>query len=72
MELININYICESFYKKYYNNIDEILNDIKDFSEKSKSDKINTYDIIKGFKSILAYCGYKQINLNNFFKLKIE
>lgn len=73
MEIININSICDSFKTKYYdNNIDDILYDLFDFTEKLKSDKIETYDIIKGFKSILAYCGNKQIDLNKFFKLKIE
>lgn len=73
-KVININSICKSFSDKYYNNnIDYILYDIYEFAKKLRSeDEMETYDRIKGFKSILAYCGNKQVDLNRFFKLKIE
>lgn len=73
-KVININSICKTFSDKYYsNNQDDILYDIFEFTKKLRSeDKLETYDIIKGFKAILAYCGNKQVDLNRFFKLKIE
>lgn len=73
-KIININSICKTFSEKYYkDNLDDILFDLFEFSKKLRSEnEMETYDRIKAFKSILAYCGIKQVDLNRFFKLKIE
>ena len=73
-KLINLNFICKTFSEKYYkDNIDNILFDLFEFYKKLRSEnEMETYDKIKGFKSMLAYCGLKQVDLNRFFKLKIE
>jgi len=74
MKLININEVCKSFNKKYYNDdFDSILYDIIEFNKKILSEEeITEYDAIKAYKAISAYCGIKNIDLNKFIKLKIE
>ena len=74
MKLINLNQVSKNFSETYYNNsLDDIIYDIMDFNRKLRSpNEMSDYDAIKAFKSIIAYCGVKHVDLNKFIKLKIE
>ena len=75
---INLDHVCKEFSNKIYQNCEEdILNDMFDTMKKisiiRKENFTNddNYLFVKLLKSIFAYCGEKNIDLNKYFSLSV-
>lgn len=81
MSIVNLNHISKEFSEKIYNNNeDEILSQLlisiqylynEEFQDLANNQNNNQYYIIKLFKSLLAYCADKNIDLNKYFTLSV-
>jgi len=69
---ININYLSKEFSEKIYNNDDSnIINDMNKSINSFLSNNFDEYNTIKLFKSLFAYCGKNNIDLNKYFSIYI-